>query len=249
MGESVSEIKLHSRYEQLNESFRARLRPNQDLISKISNAFKRQSITGGIGFLPIFGESGSGKTSATMELGTHLPDVHVALLKNDRLANRSDILNQVRDARIAAQDRPIVAVVDQYEELVATRSELPTSFVEHLSLLDRNELQNTRIIFIWLTTSREFQELLVSATSRNKRILVDESFEISGPPKEDWPQIVEDTFRRTILTHHFQIMTYCDLTWRTWRAEKIHSVVKLRPLRSGLLTTCQTFKTCLSIGW
>ncbi len=187
-------FKLPSRYEQLSPGFRGKLKPNPDLIKLVTAAVKKRNIIGGIGFLPVFGESGCGKTSATLELGTHLPDFYVFQLSHSGIATKGELLAQVRAAAVDADGRPMVAVVDQYEEQVATREELPTSFVESLSLLDRNELQSTPIIFVWLTTSRDFQKALVKATSRNSRILVSEDFEIKGPSREDWPEIISETF-------------------------------------------------------
>ncbi|WP_207775362.1 hypothetical protein [Pusillimonas noertemannii] len=89
----------------------------------------------------------------------------------------------------------LIAVVDQYEETVAERGGIPTAFVETLSLLDRGELRSFPVLFLWLTTSQEFQALLANATSRNRRILVSSDFELFGPPTEVWPQIIEETFR------------------------------------------------------
>lgn len=50
------------------------------------------------------------------------------------------------------------------------------------------------MIFIWLTTDREFQRKLESSTSRNKRLLAGTGFTISGPPKGDWKRIIQETF-------------------------------------------------------
>src|SRR5690606_4345099 len=67
-------------------------------------------------------------------------------------------------------------------------------FVEFISLFDRNELKKIPTIFIWLTTSKDFQASLVTATSRNRRILLDENFEIIGPEKGQWLSIIKDNF-------------------------------------------------------
>ena len=72
--------KLPSRYEDLDVVFRGRLRPDQQLIAAVKAAHQAMNINGGIRFLPIFGKSGSGKTSSASELGTHLPEVRVASL-------------------------------------------------------------------------------------------------------------------------------------------------------------------------
>ncbi|WP_299367878.1 hypothetical protein [uncultured Tateyamaria sp.] len=185
---------LPSRYEDLDIGFRGRLKANKELNALISSTFRKKQITGGIGFLPIFGASGSGKTSAIMETGTHLPDTFVYQLDSENIGDKESILKSIEMAKVDADGRPIIAVVDQYEEAVATRLELPTSFIESLAILDRNELKDGGIIFVWLTTSEEFQELLVQATSRNSRILVQKNFSIDGPPKDEWPEIVLDTF-------------------------------------------------------
>jgi hypothetical protein len=89
----------------------------------------------------------------------------------------------------------LIAVIDQYEESVPERGSIPSSFVESLALLDRGEFRTTPIVFIWLTTSRDFQKHLSDATSRNRRILVSDKFELTGPQRSNWPHIIEETFR------------------------------------------------------
>ena len=71
---------------------------------------------------------------------------------------------------------------------------MPTQFIERLSLLDRGELRGLPILFVWLTTSWEFQRELVSATTRNARMLLASDFELLGPDLSEWADIVEETF-------------------------------------------------------
>jgi hypothetical protein len=89
----------------------------------------------------------------------------------------------------------LIAVVDQYEEGVAARENIPSQFVEWLSLLDRDrEFSQSPWLFLWLTTSQPFQSMLEAATSRNRRILGAEGFQLQGPPRSDWVAIIEETF-------------------------------------------------------
>ena len=88
----------------------------------------------------------------------------------------------------------LIAVTSQYEESVARRGDVPTQFVESLSLLDRSEFRHNPTLFLWLTTNRRFQAQLAEATSRNERILASPTFEVSGPASADWPGIIEETF-------------------------------------------------------
>ncbi|QEA37952.1 ATP-binding protein [Pistricoccus aurantiacus] len=187
-------VSLPARYEDLDEAFRGRLIPNRDLISQIDRAYRSMTISGGIRFLPIYGESGVGKSCATRELGTHMPDVCAFVLSRDEIEGSPALLQRVRKERQHTDKRLLVAIVDQYEENVEGKERIPTQFVEHLSLLDRAELAGELIVFIWLTTSSEFQQQLVRATTRNRRLLANENFEVLGPAKEEWPQIVEETF-------------------------------------------------------
>lgn len=187
-------ISLPARYEDLDEAFRGRLIPNRELISQINRAYRSMSISGGIRFLPIYGESGVGKSCATRELGTHMPDVCAFALSREEIEGSPALLQRVRRERQLSEKRLLVAIVDQYEENVEGKEKIPTQFVEHLSLLDRAELAGELIVFIWLTTSRDFQQQLVGATNRNRRLLAAENFEVAGPDKEEWPQIVEETF-------------------------------------------------------
>ena len=188
-------VRLPSRYEDLDAAFRGRLRPNQFLLSAVKAAFAAMEITGGIRFLPIFGDSGSGKTSAALEIGTHLPDLHVERLPRETVENPA-VLNDALAAIIRnAKGKRVVAVVDQYEEAAAQRNNVPSAFVESLSLLDRATHKPHPTLFLWLTTSKDFRAALESATSRNRRILASSGFEIASLPRSEWPGIIEETFR------------------------------------------------------
>ena len=187
-------IRLPSRYEDLDIAFRGRLRANQILLTTVKDAFTSMSVSGGIRFLPIYGKSGSGKTSAALELGSHLPEVRVFKLSRLAVEDQGKLIDEVEAAQSEYERAPLVAVVDQYEEASAQRSQIPTSFVESLALLDRGELRNGRIIFLWLTTSRDFQTNLQEATTRNRRIVAAKDFELRGPEKTEWPPIIEETF-------------------------------------------------------
>lgn len=188
-------IKLPSRYEDLDPAFRGRLKPNRDLITLVQRAHSSMQISGGIRFLPIFGKSGSGKSSAARELATHLPNAKVLELSRKAIISEQALLTEVREA-IGRRNKPevLIAVVDQYEELVADATAIPTKFVERLSLLDRGELRQVPVLFLWLTTSRHFQQQLADATSRNTRILLSPDFELEGPKEDEWSDIVEETF-------------------------------------------------------
>lgn len=189
-------VRLPSRWEDLDESFRGRLRPNKALLSEVQDAYRSMQIAGGIRFLPIYGESGSGKTSAARELGTHLAEAAVFPLSRSAVEDMEALTAEIeRRAREHRGKKLLIALVDQYEEAAAQKQAIPTSFVEALALLDRGELRNTKILFLWLTTSRAFQKSLVQATTRNTRILVNRSFELSGPDRPQWPEIIEETFR------------------------------------------------------
>lgn len=187
-------LSLPSRYEDLDEAYRGRLVPDRPLLKIVTAAEKAMKISGGIRFLPIFGESGSGKTSAAREISTHLPNTKTFLLSRQEIESKESLVARIREECKRNNGKILVAIVDQYEENVSQREKIPTQFVEHLSLLDRGELRNLPMIFIWLTTSKEFQALLSAATSRNKRILLSSNFSISGPEKQEWSKIIEETF-------------------------------------------------------
>lgn len=188
-------MRLPSRYEDLDPAFRGRLEPNPVLIDLVQKGLKSMQMSGGIKFLPIYGQSGSGKSSAARELQTHLPDIKVIELTRAAISSEASLISEIKAAK-GRRDQPnlIVAVIDQYEENVAARSDVPTQFVERLSLLDRGELRREPVLFVWLTTSQQFQSELVQATSRNTRILLSRDFQLDGPQRDDWPRIVEETF-------------------------------------------------------
>lgn len=198
MAASPTPLKLPSRYEDLDVAFRGRLKPDQELLRLVKSAYTSMQVSGGIRFLPIYGESGGGKSSAAFELGTHLPEAHVFALPRSAVespAQLSEVVTGEGRRMSGSHKQLMVAVVDQYEEVAAQKTAVPSTFVEALALLDRGELRNTRIIFLWLTTSRPFQKSLADATSRNRRILVKEDFELNGPEESEWPDIIEETFR------------------------------------------------------
>lgn len=186
--------RLPSRYEDLDEAFKGRLRSNAALIALVQSSYKSMQISGGIRFLPLFGQSGSGKSCAARELPTHLPGCRIVELTRASIQSEATLLQELRSASKSAANELVIAVVDQYEESVAQAENLPTQFVERLSLLDRNKKLDFPVLFIWLTTSRDFQRELAGATSRNERILVQKDFELVGPGPEEWPEIVEETF-------------------------------------------------------
>jgi hypothetical protein len=188
------QVKLPDRYEQIEADFRGRLRPNQELISEIQRSIKSCKIQGGVRFLPIYGRSGAGKTSAALELGTHLPDIVVIPVLGGRAGDKSYILDEIRKAKTIRPDCVPVLVIDQYEEEVAEKENIPSQFIETISLLDRNELKDEPALFLWLTTSPEFRDKLSLAARRNERILGTDKFEIAGPAKSDWPMIIEELF-------------------------------------------------------
>lgn len=187
-------IRLPSRYEDLDVAFRGDLRPNQALLAQVQLAFQSMTINGGIRFLPIYGKSGTGKSSAAFELGTHLPEVKVFSLSRDAIESRDQLVAEIRTQTLLFSGSPLIAVVDQFEEVAAQQSRIPKEFVESLALLDRGDLRANQVLFIWLTTDKAFQTDLVNATTRNRRILAAPNFEIEGPALGDWPQIIEETF-------------------------------------------------------
>lgn len=188
-------LRLPSRYEDLDTAFRGRLKPNQSLLAKVKQAFASMEISGGIRFLPVFGQSGSGKTSASLEIGTHLPELHVEQLPREAIEDSAVLRTTLDQMLKRAQNKRLVAIIDQYEEVAAQRTAIPSAFVETLSLLDRDGSRRDPILFIWLTTSLDFRADLSSATTRNKRILVDDQFEIVSIERSEWPGIIQETFQ------------------------------------------------------
>lgn len=189
-------LRLPSRYEDLDPAFRGRLRPNADLIALVQRSYQSMRMSGGIRFLPLYGISGAGKSSAALELETHLPESKVVQLSRSAVQSRTVLEQEIAAARARlTPDQLLIAVIDQHEESVAERGNIPTAFVESLALLDRGSLRQTPVLFVWLTTSRDFQDHLADATNRNQRILVSRDFSLSGPDRSEWPGIIEDTFR------------------------------------------------------
>jgi ABC-type dipeptide/oligopeptide/nickel transport system ATPase component len=152
-------------------------------LEEIQNAIKSMAINGGIRFLPIFGESGSGKSCASREIDKHLPDTHVFILNRSEIEDVDELKQRVSDEKRLNDGKHLIAVVDQFEESVRGKEHIPTQFIEKISILDRTEFKGLPIIFLWLTTNRQFQQNLENATSRNRRLLLSNSFTIEGPPK------------------------------------------------------------------
>src|SRR5436309_8008582 len=96
MSDNSTLLRLPSRWEDLDESFRGRLRPNKDLIEEVQRAYRSMQISGGIRFLPMFGESGSGKTSAARELGTHLGGAAVFPLSRESVESVESLKSEIQ---------------------------------------------------------------------------------------------------------------------------------------------------------
>lgn len=188
-------LRLPSRYEDLETAFRGRLQPNPNLIELVKQAFSSMEISGGIRFLPILGSSGSGKSCAALEIGTHLPELFVDQLPREAIDDSGALRKSLADMHKKSKGRRLVAVIDQYEEVASQRTAIPSAFVETISLIDRDREYQNSTLFIWLTTSAEFRDSLATATSRNRRILLSNNFELFCPKKADWPPIIEETFR------------------------------------------------------
>lgn len=160
-------ISLPSRYEDLDEAYRGRLVPDGKLLNIVNVAQKAMKISGGIRFLPVYGESGSGKTCAAREISTHLPGVKTFLLSRDQIESKESLLSAIQYQHTRNPGLILIAIIDQYEETVIGKERIPTQFVEYISLFDRGELSKIPTIFLWLTTSKDFQKQLADATSRN----------------------------------------------------------------------------------
>lgn len=188
-------VRLPSRYEDLSETYRGRLDPNPELLQIVDRAHKSMRISGGIRFLPVFGDSGSGKSCAAREINTHLPQTRVFQLAREEIEDPKLLLLRINKEELEiTDDELLIAVIDQFEEIVSEKEKVPTQFVETISILDRNQLKDRPVIFIWLTTRADFRNRLVQATTRNRRILLAEDFNITGPNKSDWPKIIRETF-------------------------------------------------------
>lgn len=186
---------LPSQYEDLSPEFRGRLRADPVLLKLVQDAHRSMKISGGVRFLPLYGRSGSGKSSAARELSSHLEGVKVIELSREAVASRDVLFEVIKDAwGETRHPELLIAIVDQYEETVSESAAIPKEFVERISLGDRNELRGYPIIFLWLTTSKDFQRSLAGATTRNARILIDPDYELVGPDRTTWSQIIEETF-------------------------------------------------------
>jgi len=169
--------------------------PDSNLLSLVDSGFKSMQISGGIRFLPVYGESGSGKSCAAREIDSHMPQTRVFVLDRNEIENTDALIERVRlERRSIEQNELLIGVVDQFEEIVSSKADIPTQFVEKISILDRDVLREIPVLFIWLTTSREFQKALADATVRNSRILLSSDFAVYGPVKELWPKIIKETF-------------------------------------------------------
>lgn len=187
---------IPSRYEDLSSEFRERLKPVPELLELVNEAFTSISTSGGIRFLPIFGESGSGKSCATLEIASHMPNCRVRTVPSDLIVNSRNLEDHIKlNQRGLNASNLLILVIDQYEEQVASRGPIPSQFVERLSLVDRGPLRHIPTLFIWLTTSLDFQRELIRATTRNRRIVVRDDFKLEGPHREEWPDIIEETFQ------------------------------------------------------
>lgn len=188
--------KLPTRYEDLEPTFRAQLRAVPALNALVQEAATSMKVGGGIRFLPVYGRSGSGKSCAVLEVATHLPQTRVVTLSKSDIQGTSLLATIERAFETAPEfNQLIIAVVDQYEEQAARKDDLPKSFIERLAHLDRNELRQKPVLFVWLTTDPAFRDELAAATSRNERLLLRKDFVLEGPPKTEWSVIEEETYR------------------------------------------------------
>jgi hypothetical protein len=142
------------------------------------------NVNGGLRFLPVYGESGSGKSSAARELGTHLPAAKVFEVPRIAIGSFEELKGFLREQQmiIPTEYELLAAVVDQYEEAVAAKGDIPSQFVEWLSLLDRDpEFNKSPWLFLWLTTSRDFRHPATGGYSQRRGSSCTDRAAKSGP--------------------------------------------------------------------
>lgn len=88
-------------------------------------------ISGGIRFLPIFGKSGSGKSSASLEIGTHIPDYEVRKVSRESIYNPEKLEAEFGGNLFSKPTSPLIAVVDQFEENAADKDDIPKTSLKN----------------------------------------------------------------------------------------------------------------------
>lgn len=88
-------LRLPSRYEDLDAAYHGRLIPDQKLLALVNRAKKSIEMSGGIRFLPLWGQSGAGKSCAAIEISTHMPTVHTFILSREEIESKELLLKRM----------------------------------------------------------------------------------------------------------------------------------------------------------
>lgn len=187
--------RLPSRFENLDPRFHVHLIPDRPLLNVTRSTIAAMHVAGGVRLLPVYGASGSGKTSAAMQLRSLSTEFQVFALEHDLISQGGLAQAVKREQNRRPGERACVGIIDQYEESVGDRNELVARFVGQLTSLDRSEIVQRPTLILWLTPSKEFQAALVeSAREKNARLVSVDDFILQGPPRAEWAGIIDRTF-------------------------------------------------------
>ena len=128
-------LRLPSRYEDLDTAYHGRLVPDQKLLALVNRAKKSIDMSGGIRFLPIWGQSGAGKSCAAIEISTHMPTVHTFILSREEIESKESLLKRIHYEAQQKKDKFLVAIIDQFKERVIGKERIPTRLTEDINCL------------------------------------------------------------------------------------------------------------------
>lgn len=203
----LEQIKLPSRYESLISDVGADIaqllvEPGSDTLDKFQlAAFHIRANRRGL-FLPIFANSGTGKTTLVSSIGTWIADSYGPTVRldggeitADRLRNAA--AQMVDNARLTLDDKRILVMnVDDRESDPPSDKELAQikAFLRESGEGERGI--GSRALVVWPETDeRKSHQMAKAYEDRAGRSPIDIPVRVEGPLRETWPQLAKKTLK------------------------------------------------------
>lgn len=203
----LEQIKLPSRYESLISDVGADIaqllvEPSSDTLDKLRLAALHIRATRRGLFLPIFANSGTGKTTLVSSLSTWIADRYgptVRLDGGEITANRmrEAAAQMVDKARLTLDDQRILVMnVDDRESDPPSDKELAQIKAFLRESGERERGIGSRVLVVWPETDERKSHQMAKAYEKTAGPSpIDIPVRVEGPPRETWPQLARNTLK------------------------------------------------------
>lgn len=193
----LQQLKLPDRYERLSELLgpevvRILVNPDASDSEALETAALSIKSRGEGLFVPIYGESGAGKTTLASSLTTFYPTLFAPSAQHKGAVTYDGLIETVQAARslLAANDQRIIPINNDHREgAPPTKVELA-----EIKRFLRAPSPGARSIVFWPETDKAIaQQIATDFIQIAGEVSIDLPLVVGGPPQGIWPEIVRNT--------------------------------------------------------